>query len=122
MILEHLATFAYYDFVEQDGLQVGLAIVVRIIVGFGRSRGSVDPLSEPTPARLLPPQRDVEGVLDDAAERAAQRGTKLSLPVVAKIADASCAMPAPVLVSFRSTIANELTACLHTSSGGTHQR
>jgi hypothetical protein len=28
MILKHLATFAYHDFVEEDGFQVGLAIVV----------------------------------------------------------------------------------------------
>ena len=28
MILKHLATFANYDFVEEDGFQVRLAIVV----------------------------------------------------------------------------------------------
>jgi hypothetical protein len=118
MILEHLATLAYYDFVEQDGFQIGLAIVVRIIVGFGGSRRGINSPSESAPASLLSPQREVERMLNDTTERAGRRGAKLSLPVVAEVANTSCAMPAAVLVPFRTTIiASKLTACLHASPG-----
>jgi len=83
MILEHLAAFAYYDFVQQYGFQIGLAIVVRIIVRFGGCRRGINPLAKSAPASLLSPQGNVEGMLNDTTERAVRGSTKLGLPVVA---------------------------------------